>query len=67
MAKLLRVKPFVFLNVAWLAGLARLHAWAADTEARTASQDQNVVAMSMSSASKARGTVRSPVIRERGR
>ncbi|MET0342710.1 MAG: hypothetical protein ABW252_17015 [Polyangiales bacterium] len=32
MGKLLRVKPFLLLIVAWLAGLVRLHAWAQEEE-----------------------------------
>lgn len=33
MGKLLRVRPFVLLIVAWLAGLVRLHAWAQEEAA----------------------------------
>ena len=41
MGKLLRVKPFVLLMVAWLAGLVRLHAWAQE-EASTCHPSQQV-------------------------
>src|SRR5690348_11686580 len=67
MTYLFRFKPFLFLIVAWLAGLARLHAWAADTEARTARQDEDVIAWSMSSPSEARDIVVPGHARERTR